>query len=321
MDLIYTDVQRRDVGVLKNFTLDLAFGSDENDFELTMDLQQHCCEMDGLIYIENTEYGGIIDGLGVTTAEDKLSYVGRTWHGILASKVIVPDEGEAYLTMSGDANEIIGSLIERCGLSSLFVASSELSDLVFEGYSFDRYIDLYSGIKKMLGSVSGKLKCSFVGGMVVLSAIKAVDYSKDEQFDQSYMSMVFSKTKNVVNHLICLGKGELADRVVIHLYRDENGNIGSTQSIFGLQEVTAIYDYPNAESEEDLMEKGLEVFAELASEDKVEMDFSAEDDTYDVGDTVGAREIVTGTVATSKITKKIVTIRENEVNIQYKVGE
>ena len=223
MDLIYTDVQRRDVGVLKNFTLDLAFGSDENDFELTMDLQQHCCEMDGLIYIENTEYGGIIDGLGVTTAEDKLSYVGRTWHGILASKVIVPDEGEAYLMVSGDANEIIGSLIEGCGLSSLFVASSELSDLVFEGYSFDRYIDLYSGIKKMLGSAAGQLKCSFVDGMVVLSAIKAVDYSKDEQFDQSYVSMVFEKTKNTINHLICLGKGELADRVIIHLYRDKNG--------------------------------------------------------------------------------------------------
>ena len=36
MDLIYTNQNREDIGVLQDFSLDLAFGSGENDFELTV---------------------------------------------------------------------------------------------------------------------------------------------------------------------------------------------------------------------------------------------------------------------------------------------
>ena len=34
MDLIYATDEKIDMGVMHNFTLDLAFGSDENDFEI-----------------------------------------------------------------------------------------------------------------------------------------------------------------------------------------------------------------------------------------------------------------------------------------------
>jgi hypothetical protein len=32
-----------------------------------------------------------------------------------------------------------------------------------------------------------------------------------------------------VNHLICLGSGELQNRIVVHLYVDADGNISQTQ--------------------------------------------------------------------------------------------
>jgi hypothetical protein len=144
VDLIYTDASRNDVGVLKDYTFDLAFGSDENDFELTLDLINHCCEPDCLLYVENTEYGGIIDGLGVITGDEQLAYRGRTWQGVLASKVIEPDEGKSYLTVSGEANKILKDMIFRLGLSSLFFASEAQSDLVIDSYTFDRYVDGYS---------------------------------------------------------------------------------------------------------------------------------------------------------------------------------
>jgi hypothetical protein len=44
MDLIYTNTRLEDVGVLKDYTFDLAFGSDENDFEVTIDSSKHCCQ-------------------------------------------------------------------------------------------------------------------------------------------------------------------------------------------------------------------------------------------------------------------------------------
>lgn len=321
MDLIYTDSQRKDVGIMKDYTFDLAFGTDENNFELATDLENHCCEADGLVYIENTEYGGIIDDFEVATKDDMLTYKGRTWHGILESKVIEPNKGKAYFRVTGEANKIIGDVLTRCGLSDLFVASSLGSGLYTEGFSFDRYIGAYSGLKKFVESVNGKLKFSYTSGKVVVSALPLVDYSKDEQFDNDTVEMVVSKATNTINHLICLGKGELAERQVVHLYLDKNRNVSNTQTFYGLKEIATVFDYPNAESVEELTAKGTEKLLEYATGSKVQMDFEAEECAYDVGDIIGAKEIITGTVASEKITKKIVTIRQGEVNIQYKVGE
>ena len=43
MDLIYADKNRKDIGVLMSYTLDMAYGRDENDFVLTLDADSHCC--------------------------------------------------------------------------------------------------------------------------------------------------------------------------------------------------------------------------------------------------------------------------------------
>ena len=321
MDLIYANAKGEDVGVLKDYTFDLAFGTDENDFELTLDVNQHCCDESYLVYVEGTEYGGIIDGVNIQSSDDKLSYKGRTWHGVLASKIISPDSGKAYLTVSGEANTVLKSLIQRMGLTDLFTTPNVDSGLVINNYTFDRYVDGYVGIIKMLNSVSGKLKLTFTNGQVITSASPIVDYSQDEQFDNDQVELGIEKTYNTVNHLICLGKGELENRQVVHLYVDAKGNISEKQTFTGLQEVTAVYDYPNVESLDELKKNGTNKLQEYATKGKVQMDFTPEDNIYDIGDIIGAREITTGVFATEKITKKIVTINQGMVNINYKVGE
>lgn len=319
MDLIYTNLAFEDQGVLKDYALDLAFGSDENDFELTLASGQQC-ETGSLIYIEDTEYGGIIDGIKIVTKDNELTYSGRTWHGILASKIIEPDSGEDYLILSGEANEIISVLLLRTGLSDLFMASGENSGLVINNYQVERYVDAYSAITKMLSQVSGKLKFTFRQGKVVLSACPVVDYTEDEEFESNNVEMEI-EIKRSVNHLICLGTGELAERQVVHLYTDKDGNISGTQSFFDLDEITAVYDYSSVESLEELIKGGEERLAEYAVTNVAQMDFDAEKNIYDIGDIVGATDVITDISAREKIVKKIVTISNGQVNIEYKVGE
>jgi len=321
MDLIYTNKDFEDLGVLDDFKLDLAYGTDENDFELEVDINNNCCIPKGLIYIEGTEYGGIIDKLKVATKDDKLVYCGRTWHGVLSSKVIKPDAGANYLTVTGEANAVIMSIINRLGLSAFFGVSALNSGLQIQNYSFARYTDAYKGIKKMLDTVAGKLLFKYVDGKIELSAVPLVDYSKDEQFDNDQLQFNIEKNYNPVNHLICLGKGELSERTVIHLYADKNGNISENQTFFNLDEVEAVYDYANAESDEKLKADGIEKLKSYALDGKAEMDFISEADKYDVGDIVGTKELTTGIFVSKKISKKIVTIKKNEINIEYKVGE
>ena len=240
MDLIYTDADRNDVGVMRDYTFDLAFGSDENDFELTLDVNHHCCKADCLVYIEGTEYGGIIDKIGVVTKDAALSYRGRTWHGILAGKVI-----EAGTVVSGEANVVLAGIVEKLGLSDLFTTLAEDSKLEIDNYTFKNFVDGYSGIITMLESISAKVRFKFVNGKVLLSALPIVDYSKDEQFDSDSVEMEIEQIHNPVNHLICVPEvdeqtGERDE--VIHLYLNPDGNVSTHQSAFGVKEVTEIYE-------------------------------------------------------------------------------
>lgn len=260
MDLIYADAQRIDIGVIHDYKFDLAFGKDENNFELELPLVSHCCEEGYHLYIEGTEYGGIVDKIRVDTSTDKVVYSGRTWHGILAGRVIEPDAGADYYTVTGDANEVLAELIELLGLSDIFSASTDESDIDIGQYSF-RYVDGYSGICAMLAENDGKLLMEYHKNSVVLSAVYLTDYSQDEEWDSTQVEFEIEKDYRPVNHLICLGSGELKNRYVIHLFTDENGGVQpyattdepmsdadyiltrENQLLFGSSEVADVYDY------------------------------------------------------------------------------
>lgn len=74
MDLIYMNSQKEDQGVLKDYTFDLAFGSGENDFECAINRRNHCCAGGYFLYLEGTEYGGIIDDIKSDTDADEVVY-------------------------------------------------------------------------------------------------------------------------------------------------------------------------------------------------------------------------------------------------------
>ena len=52
MDLIYADEPRKDLGVLQSYNLDMAYGSDENNFTCSVDRRDHCCSKGYFIYVE-----------------------------------------------------------------------------------------------------------------------------------------------------------------------------------------------------------------------------------------------------------------------------
>lgn len=321
MDLIYMDVERKDLGVLLNYEMDIAFGQDENNFECVIAVPSHCCESGFFLYIEGTEYGGIIDGIESNNETKEVIYSGRTWHGILNSKVIEPDTSQAYLTVSGEANTVVAGLLSRMALTDLFEASSEDSGLTISSYKMNRYIKGYDGIMKMLKTVGGKLRCAYQNGKIVLSAVPIHDYTQDEEFDSDQVDFKIKKKFKTVNHLVCLGSGELEARTVIHLYADTQGNISKEQTQFGLDEYADTFDYPNAESAEELEHSGRDELKKQWEPADLSMDFDPDADIYDVGDIVGAYDNVTQISVSAVISKKIVTIRDGQTTISYKVGE
>lgn len=320
MDLIYANAQRVDLGVLQAYTLDLSFGADanENDFELTLGKSEPALDDGSFIYIEGTEYGGIIGGMKSNSTEEIRTNIGRTWHGVLNSKVIEPDPGADYLTISGDANECLARMVDRLGLSALFTVEKELSGITIKSYQFARYIKGYDGLRAMLASAGAKLKMVWTAASVKLYAEPIIDYT-DAPVDGDDAILKVERYGNKVNHLICLGSGDLAQRQVIHLYVDQFGRIGNAQYYTGLSEVTEIYDYSNAKDAEELRTGGVSRLKELRNNDKVEVlvddGLSVE---YDVGDVIGGADTYSGNTAKATITQKIVRIDNGAVSIDYK---
>ena len=321
MDLIYTDAQGVDVGILDKYVLDLAFGSDENDFELEMAISNTDIEEGAFIYIEGTEYGGIVDGLKVNTEKEVVQYMGRTFHGILNSKVIEPPEGQAHLKVSGDANEVIASLIADFGYNALFEVSDLISGINISNYQMDRYIRGYDGINKMLKAHGAKLKVAFLDRKIHLSAEKVVDYSKDEEYTSDHYKFKIQKYKNKVNHLICLGKGELTERQVVHLYVQEDGSISDTPFFIGVDEYTDIYENTGIEEPEELGNKGAEYLQRLNNNDSAEMNLTEDETLLDINDIVGTTEEKTGTTIINRVVKKIIKIKDNAIVTSYEVGD
>lgn len=310
-----------DIGVLQEFELDLAFGADENNFECRIPSALHCCDAGYYLYIEGTEYGGTVDAIEVVSETKEVIYYGRTWHGIIGSKIIIPDSGAAYLKVSGDAHSVLATIISRLGLSGLFAVDESSSGVNIKNYQFDRYTDGYTGIVKMLNSVGLRLKIEYKDEKVVLSTAQRYNYATGEEFDPDLINMQLKKNIRAVNHLVCLGSGELENRTVIHLYADENGNISQTQTQFGLQEYAAVYDYSSVESEEELLTQGTEQLKSLWQTDEMDIKLDEASDYYHVGDIVGATDSTTGLSATATIRKKIVTIQDGLISISYEVGE
>ena len=62
MDLIYTDSNLLDLGILKDYDLDFEIGS-ENDFQITTSLDNNVIPMNSIFYFENSEYGGKVTTL------------------------------------------------------------------------------------------------------------------------------------------------------------------------------------------------------------------------------------------------------------------
>lgn len=310
MDLIYTNESGKDLGCLKNYTLDLAFGNEENNFELSVDIYNNMLEKSSILYVEGTEYGGIVDSLEVDTDREKIVYYGRTWHGILKNGFIVPD-GD-YKIVSGNIKLIIDDIVGKYG----FICEDTL--LAIDNYEFDRFIDIYDGLLKMLKSIDYTLRLVFIKGIVKIRLYPIANYYDIEDLENKKASFKIGDVFNSVNHLICLGVGELEQRQIYHLYINGDGEVSENQFYFGKKEIMNIYENVNSE---DLRSDGVIELKKLNLKDTINIDFNSDNNNFNINDIIEVKESITGVSARKTIVKKIINLNNTDIDVSYKVGD
>lgn len=313
--LIVTDASKLDMAAVEDYELDLAFGDTEQSFEVTF--EQPRLAAGAYIYLDGTEYGGIVDGIKAdTTSTMGITYTGRTWHGILAGKVVRPPAGQDYRTFSGDANAAIADIISHAGLGALFSARAAASGYTVS-YRYARYVDAYTALKSMLESVGCVLCLSRHDGYVEAWAEPAAQIS--DEVDSDLMDFTSESTARVVNHLVCLGSGELAERTVLDLYADANGNVSTSQTFAGVDEVAEVYDYASADAA-TLLEEGTKRLKDMQVGGTVDVDVHGEQG-WRVGDHVTSQNNSAGIVVSTVVTKKIVKVSDGVLVVHYEMGD
>ena len=311
MELIYTDEACVDRGVLRFASGDFSVGV-ENTWSLDVPLPTPVSE-GCLVYVDGTEFCGVVDDYETVTGSGVATISGRTVQGVLATNVICPPEGSDRFSVSGDANECIAAVLENVGLGLPFQAAAGESGVRVD-CELDRFVDAYAGIASMLDASGAKLVVEVSGARVTLGAApRRVEVGYDGE-----TSRVRVRRSRAVNHLVCLGSGELQEREVIHLYADEHGNVGTTQRIFGMAHMAAVYDYNNADAAE-LRSEGEKKLSEMQSADAASID-DAVAGAWDVGDVVGARFGDDGAVVSETVKEKIARVSGRSVVVEYKTG-
>lgn len=331
MDLIKTNPYGIQLGYIRNANIDFEIGADEKDSINDFEIELKRWNWDGSIgygarvFSPDTEYGGIVREISTDTSANIIRAKGDTWRGMMTKKIIQPSSGQDYAVVSGELNSVIKAKVEA-EFPRLFYGVETDTGVNVTNYQFDRYCTLHSGLTKMLKSVGYRLDIRYqegdVGmpGYVRVRAVPINDLSSEYEFtNDNNMNFTTDDNRRGINHLICLGKGDLKDRIVVHLYADQNGEISQTQQHFtGSEEIAAIYD-SNGSEKDDLIKNGIKELESKKSSMSYNMTMTKLEGNIDVGDIVGGRDYLTGISMKKPIGRKIWTISSGKEKVEYKL--
>lgn len=318
MDMILSKPDGQEICVV-DYDFDLDLG-ETNDFQVNASYASWNPEIKigDLIYIPGTEFGGIIKNITSATNTGNIYLKGYTWRGYMSKRFIRPPSGADYYIANGDLNDIIRALVIIPG----FVVPT-VSTGINVNYQFARYCSVLDGIESMLRTVGYRLDIRYVqtetGGYVQVQAVKAGLYGESVEYSQDSM-IDFNSIDNQMgaNHLICLGTGELKERLVVDLYADRAGNISQTQSIYGIDEIIEVFENSGAERE-TLIETGTNRFEELLSSKSFTVNIKQTGGELYIGDIVTGQDYITGNKVTKPINNKIVKRTNGVISRSYKI--
>lgn len=313
---VWTDDSYTELGATADFTLDLACGTldnSENDFAIQLP-QDVRIAANSVFHVDGTQWGGIVQRrVSDTAIAGVLQWEGRTWHGILADRVLSPDSGQDYYRSSGTVESCISALISRFGLSALFGVGECPS--VSINYQHKRYPDGWSAVCDMLSSVS--LKPTFAvsrqGGTVRVLLGAAEKQTLDEVADGELADVEITSNFTNYNHIIGLGKGELSARDVVHFYADANGNVSTTKTITGLAERVCVYDNSAAEHD-DLVEYAIERLQDMQGQGSVDVTIG-DSQQAQLGDYIVAYDQRIDATVTAAVTNCVVKIKDGVLTV------
>lgn len=321
MEFLICNVEKKEIGRLPDSaTFDFDVG-DTNDVEITC--EKGILNFGMYLICPGTEYGAIIEERDSWTNEAEEKWTGNAFRRFLQEFIIEPPAGQDYRVVKGDAHDVMRQVLNGA-FNNLFTIPETASGIDVGTYQFDRYTDAMSGFVKMLKRKGARINIEVKQGgsnepfSVVLSAVPTQNLSEEIEYSQdSKIAINLKESRRGINHLICLGKGELKDRQVVHLYAQLDGSISQTKYYTGLKERTATYELSYAEDINELIKSGTDHLKEIMGTKTMSM--SVQDTELQIGDIIAGRDYETGLYLQKPVVQKIVRMESGTATVEYKV--
>ena len=313
----YTDSNLNELGVLNQEYIDLDI-ADTMDFTLEFPIKSRKnLKKNYMWFIDNTEYAGIIDKKEVVTNDGIIRYSGRNLRGILASKIVEPPKGDDYLILNGNISNILNNILSELGLNMFKFSYNDSST---RKYIVPRYITLYDLILRLCYECEKVLSIKYHNKKVYLDMNSRIDYTDYMIQSQSSVNFNITQSLNNINHLICLGQGELKNRDVIHLYMSNSGKVTQISQHAGLSDYSQVYENTQAKDKKELLSLGTKKLKELNNLDAVDATLLPGKVEYKIGDIIGGYEDITDIYVRREITNIILQICNGMLQCTYKIG-
>lgn len=222
MELIYTDANKKDIGIVDCASLDYD-AAGEKDFVLTVEAGGIGIEKNSMWYVYGTEYMGIVEAAIVDSENDNIEYSGTDTRGMLAKRIITGVQPTRFA--SGNAAEIIDEWLAECDIDDLFEVDK--TNIVIGGVYIKNFSTLYDAIVTLLDSENAIPTFTVMRDRKIHIRIDLnEDLSEELQYtgNNSY-SMVIEDKGNAINHCICFSREETGQLYRIDLFTDHNGGI------------------------------------------------------------------------------------------------
>ena len=336
MDVILATADGRDEMFI-DFDMDIEVGGD-NTFEIAIpygEYDKNVWKIGKRVYAKGTEFGGLIGEIESRTVEDMVYVRGYTWRGLVSKKRREPTDPP----VSWPAAYTLGDIVFWTGTRHLDSDSELFNPLQYH----EPYIYIApsktiprraANILTYLESVCSLGNCKFViryeydylGEPIVGYGAEAItNYSTEIEFseDENIKYTAVNK-KNGTNYLWCMGSGTGSNRTIILLHVMSNGKIEqiTSNSLYPSgTDIVDLFDFPNAESADELKKYGIEHLEELRSRNTFDAEIENLETPLLIGDYISGKDYITGQTISKPITRIIYKRTGGEETIEYSINE
>ena len=261
MELTITNHNQIEQGVLQDFTFDLAYGKDENDFEIVT--SENLLRQGWYWVIPDSEYGGIVDEIEATTNVSEVTYRGRSHQGILESHNMFEIKTFDGFVIDNDSiiinakpSQILSGIIEQLELPYSVVIEDE--ELV--SATADRNQGVYSFLRSVFEPNNYKIK---FGSDFTITITGAIDYASDDYYDTSLYNVKVKASSKRPTHLVGVYKRDGENTIVKHIYLDADGVVQPYYKLDSMHGQEPLHDYEYERVADEKVVTGIDEVVEV----------------------------------------------------------